>query len=243
MGHSMKKGSILLALCLVLLSFTGCQSTAYRQAQQLYEDGEYEEAVAAFSELAEYQDSAEMMEKSLVGQGNACIEQGDYAQAVRCFAQIPENEEAVTMLHTAVRTWVNKDFMNLFVSATTSFSSLVQDMLDSLSAAFSGSDSTFDWTTNEHFATMNATMEQVQTLYDAFLGVFTEDVLALCDAQVQAVYDKLVETVDYAQEILSEEYARNYTTNKLVPDFFQSERTLDGFAQMTVELEDTAELL
>lgn len=239
----MKKSSAILALCLVLLSFTGCQSMAYRHAQKMYEDGAYEEAVTAFSELDDYKDSAEMMAKSLVEFGNECIERGDYVQAVRCFLQIQKNEDAVAMLHTAVRTWVNKDFMILFVDATTSFSSLVQDMMDSLSTAFSGKESNFDLATNEHLIAMNATMEQVQTLYDAFSGVFTEEVLAMCDAQVQAVYDKLTETVDYAKEILSEEYARNYTVNKLVPDFYQNERTLDGFAQMTSELEDTAEQL
>ena len=43
---------------------TGCDSSDYKKATELYESGNYDEAYEAFTELGDYKDSANMADLS-----------------------------------------------------------------------------------------------------------------------------------------------------------------------------------
>lgn len=55
----MKKQTSLLILLAFMLSLTGCKSSDYQKAQELAENGNYEDAIAAYQELGDYKDSEE----------------------------------------------------------------------------------------------------------------------------------------------------------------------------------------
>ena len=58
----MKSKFLYTLVCLLLTSFllTGCNSSDYKKATQLYSEGNYEEALALFTKLGDYEDSAQM---------------------------------------------------------------------------------------------------------------------------------------------------------------------------------------
>lgn len=58
----MKSKFLYTLVCLLLASFllTGCNSSDYKKATQLYSEGNYEDALALFTKLGDYEDSAQM---------------------------------------------------------------------------------------------------------------------------------------------------------------------------------------
>jgi tetratricopeptide (TPR) repeat protein len=58
----MKKRIVTALLVLALLCLAGCKSGDYDKALALYEEGTYEEAYAAFTELGDYEDSQAYIE-------------------------------------------------------------------------------------------------------------------------------------------------------------------------------------
>lgn len=54
----------ILILCITVFALTGCDSSDYKKAMSMYENGEYEEAAKLFTELGDYEDSAEMALKA-----------------------------------------------------------------------------------------------------------------------------------------------------------------------------------
>ncbi len=59
----MKKTKIILvaATLVAVISATGCDSSDYKKATELYNSGQYSDANAIFSELGDYKDSAQML--------------------------------------------------------------------------------------------------------------------------------------------------------------------------------------
>ena len=59
----MKKTKIILvaAALVAVISATGCDSSDYKKATELYNSGQYSDANAIFSELGDYKDSAQML--------------------------------------------------------------------------------------------------------------------------------------------------------------------------------------
>lgn len=59
-----KKTLPILFFCITAFALAGCESSDYKKAMSMYENGEYEEAAKIFTELGEYEDSAEMATKA-----------------------------------------------------------------------------------------------------------------------------------------------------------------------------------
>lgn len=97
-----RKISWVLALCLVLLALTGCDSSDYKKATDLYEAGDYQAAAEMFDALGEYEDSAAMAQKSWYGAAKALYDGGDFEGAEAIFTKLGEYEDSADML-TACR--------------------------------------------------------------------------------------------------------------------------------------------
>ena len=86
--------SWVLALCLVLLALTGCDSSDYKKAQELFEAGEYEAAEQLFDQLGDYEDSKDMVEKCKYSAACELKETGDYEDVAAAFEKLGDYEDA-----------------------------------------------------------------------------------------------------------------------------------------------------
>ncbi len=72
----------------VIISGNMQKSTAYNAAVALAEAGQYDEAVAAFTELGNYKDSAEQINEITYNQAVALLESGNYDEAISTFTDL-----------------------------------------------------------------------------------------------------------------------------------------------------------
>ena len=96
-GKQMKSRVYLrLSLVLVLITLlTACgKGGEYKKAISLYEDGQYEEAAMKFTELGDYENSAEMAKTCKYEAAKALFDSGSYEEARKAFADLGEYEES-----------------------------------------------------------------------------------------------------------------------------------------------------
>lgn len=72
---------------------------AYEHAVALRQEGHYEEAVAAFTELGNYSDAAEQVGATYYAQGEALREAGNWDGAVEAFRNAGDYEDATTQIY------------------------------------------------------------------------------------------------------------------------------------------------
>ena len=90
----MKKLITCILILTMALALAGCASGDYKEAQALFDKGEYEAASRIYSSLADYKDSAEKLKECRYQQGCAALEQGDYERAVLLFQQLGEYQDS-----------------------------------------------------------------------------------------------------------------------------------------------------
>lgn len=93
MIRSIKKTLCLLLLCTLLLSLSGCNSLDYREAIGLYNDHRFDEAAAIFQELADYEDSANLLRRSRYLAAADRMAAGDYQDALDRFQTMTGYED------------------------------------------------------------------------------------------------------------------------------------------------------
>lgn len=74
----------------------------YNKAQTLLDSGSYDEALAIFTELADYNDSAERVKEVNYTKAGALTESGDYAQAADIYKELGEYKDSATLYPTTV---------------------------------------------------------------------------------------------------------------------------------------------
>ncbi|MBP3684167.1 MAG: tetratricopeptide repeat protein [Oscillospiraceae bacterium] len=115
------KKCILVVMVLVLL-LTGCGNSDYNKAMDLYEAGNYEEAIVLFLELGDYEDSAEKVIACNYGIALNFYNSGDYATAMNLFTTLDDYEDSAEkaldcQYHIAVNAYESEDYataLNLF---------------------------------------------------------------------------------------------------------------------------------
>ena len=85
-------------LCFALTGCASKEEKAYKNAVQLMESGQYQEAITAFTDLGEYEDSQEMILKASYLQASSYLENGDYDSAIRAFTKLNSYEDSETMI-------------------------------------------------------------------------------------------------------------------------------------------------
>ena len=84
----------ILALVMVI-SLTGCDSSNYKKATSLYEEGKYGEAAAMFAELGDYENSAEMVNVCKYTQAAKLLEAKEYEAAKAIFVELGDYADSV----------------------------------------------------------------------------------------------------------------------------------------------------
>ncbi len=74
-------------------------SAAYKNALALKESGEYDKAVAAFTEIYDYSDSSEQVKESRYLKAMSLFDSGDYINAEACFKQLGVYSDATRMVN------------------------------------------------------------------------------------------------------------------------------------------------
>ncbi len=87
--------ALLLALCLCLCS---CKSADYDKAMEHFEAGNYEAARDAFTALADYEDSSEMVKKCDYQMAAALMEEENYQEALTRFQTLGDYEDSAEMV-------------------------------------------------------------------------------------------------------------------------------------------------
>lgn len=84
----MKKIKLSIFMLVAAVMLTGCDSSDYKKATALYESENYKDAYAAFTELGDYEDSANMAKVSLLAYAQNLTAQSKYAEAVGAFQEL-----------------------------------------------------------------------------------------------------------------------------------------------------------
>ena len=109
-----KKRNILIATCLVLIAAAAAvvkliviPALDYQNAVKLMEQGEYEEAITAFTAMGDYRDSAEQIQACEIGildreydAGVALMEQGRYEEAITAFTALNGHRDSAAQIQT-----------------------------------------------------------------------------------------------------------------------------------------------
>ncbi len=241
----LKKGCFLLALCLVLLSFTGCEGNDYRTAMSLYENQEYDAAISAFEALGDYKDSAEMIAACHVELGKQYNIAEDYQQAVAHFVKAPENEVAVSSIHNILFNLITDDFQAHITAATEALGEYLSDETMRL-ASFVGSgggEFSFD-SDSESYQQLIEQAELVQADYTNIQSVFPEEILQLCDDEVNAAYECVRQVAECAEIFFLPANVQNYILSKVLPSTGATpNKTPEEFARLVTDLENSANAL
>lgn len=112
---------LLLALCLCLCS---CKSSDYKNAVAQMEAGEYQQARSVFSELADYQDAAELVRKCDYHIALDLMDEENYQEASELFLTLGEYEDSAEQVKECTYQYAislakkgeELEAMNLFVS-------------------------------------------------------------------------------------------------------------------------------
>lgn len=89
---------LIVALIIVLSTFTACDGSNYKKAVKLMDSGNYEEAKAIFAEIKDYKDSAELINECDYRRASDLLESGDYLGAKEIFTSLGDYEESKTRI-------------------------------------------------------------------------------------------------------------------------------------------------
>lgn len=93
-----KRMRILCILMILALMLTACDSADYKKAMGLYEAGSYSEACEIFTQLGDYEDSAEMVTACRYGLAMEAYDSADYEQAGKLFAELGDYQNSADMV-------------------------------------------------------------------------------------------------------------------------------------------------
>lgn len=93
-----RKGAILAFLMATMLVLTGCDSSDYKKAMNLYDQGDYAQAVAIFESLGDYSDSQEMVAECKYQEAVTAYNDGRYSEAKDVFLNIEDYSDSMDLL-------------------------------------------------------------------------------------------------------------------------------------------------
>ena len=99
----MKRFLAILLVVTVMLSLCACDSLDYKKAMEAYESGDYETALAMFTELGDYEDSAQMAKACDYEIASEYLDDKDYAEAWERFKALGDYKDAKEMSARAAR--------------------------------------------------------------------------------------------------------------------------------------------
>lgn len=97
-----KKITISILTLIIMLTLTACNITDYKNAMELYNSGNYQEALAAFDKLADYKDSSEMVTKCKYETAKSLFSSGNFKEAYMILSKMREYEDCTELINQCV---------------------------------------------------------------------------------------------------------------------------------------------
>lgn len=95
----MKKNiALVLVAAMLLVTLTGCNSSDYKAAAELYAGGSYIEAAQMFEALGDYKDSADQARICRYAYAKELFEAGEFTQAAQAFAELGDYQDSAAMV-------------------------------------------------------------------------------------------------------------------------------------------------
>ena len=220
--------SVIVALSVVLFC-VGCSSADYKKANELYDSGDYEGALELYTALGDYEDSELLKDacQKKIDYALACekMDAGDYAEAVQLFVDLGNYEDSVSKLHTLMYFVVQNGSLESTVSkGVEAYSAFVDEQTAKiLRLMLSGGELTLDPNkiaiNDKNAKIMSSCATTLMNDYSAYRAIFPEDIITLCDHDIQtldAAYTKMVTDLN---AFFSEQYYYNFVAifNSTVP--------------------------
>ena len=89
---------IIMLEAIIAISLFGCNSSNYKKAMKYYNNSEYENAIAIFEKISDYEDSSEMIIKCKYDMAVKQMEEGDYKSAKTVFQELSDYENSSQMI-------------------------------------------------------------------------------------------------------------------------------------------------
>lgn len=90
----LKAATIVAMICVLLVSMTGCDALDYRDAIDLYNAGQFDEAADMFFELGDFEDSEALFTSSHYWAAVTRMEAGNYSEALPRFIKLGDYEDS-----------------------------------------------------------------------------------------------------------------------------------------------------
>lgn len=98
----MKKLFALVMVMALLFSLAGCDSSDYKKATALYEEGKYSEAAEMFTALGDYEDSAEMALTCRYELAGELFDDGSYEEAAAIYEDLGDYKSSERQLNACI---------------------------------------------------------------------------------------------------------------------------------------------
>ena len=82
----------------VAMTFVGCESMDYKKAISLYNEGQYDQAIALFQSLGQYEDSTDMVKMCQYAKAAKLFSEKKYTEAEVIFTGLQEYKDSVKMV-------------------------------------------------------------------------------------------------------------------------------------------------
>ena len=188
----MKKHRVILLTTVfcVLVFLSGCgEQSKYESAVALMDDGDYESALEAFTEIEDYEDSAEKISECKYALGNLAMESEDWDLAISYFEDL-DYEDSADLLETCTREkGMNENADYDFLAA------IEESILDRLETSSSG--------TSNYASLVNTELSYLEEFADA----------TFYDDELKSIAEKYIEGLYLQKEALSAEYEFEYQSN------------------------------
>lgn len=118
-GTIVKKAICVICTLAICLALTGCDSSQYKKAMSLYENGEYEKASEIFEELGDYENSSEMALSCKYTKAEEALASGNYEIAISFYESVPGYRDSESKLAIAKKKLMFESFGDVIQQMTT----------------------------------------------------------------------------------------------------------------------------
>lgn len=108
--------TMILTAGLIAVLLTGCDSSDYKKASALYDEGNYKEAIAIFEALEDYEDSADRLIECKYMYAEALYNAGSYEEALKLYNEIPNHLDSEEKAASAAREIMYITYADVFAA-------------------------------------------------------------------------------------------------------------------------------
>lgn len=108
--------TLILAVGIIAALLTGCNSSDYKKASALYDEGNYKEAIAIFEELEDYEDSAARLIDSKYMYAETLYNAGSFEEALSLYNEVSGYKDSAEKAASATREIMYITYADVFAA-------------------------------------------------------------------------------------------------------------------------------